>query len=145
MFVGRPRKAGPPPERKLEGSIDVIGGEGSRGTSIYLLSILLTSFIHLLRHTTAIAVTCNHTLPPLCLIVGKEKITHLIAGCCNCYYSELLRLPRNTNEEVHNYLLCASYTGYSKYNIRPSVWLIQCSEAYRVFYTLGTLLSSVTR
>ncbi len=30
-FVGRPRKAGPPPERKLEGSIDVIGGEGSRG------------------------------------------------------------------------------------------------------------------
>ena len=31
-FVGRPRKAGPPPERKMEGSIDVIGGEGSRGT-----------------------------------------------------------------------------------------------------------------
>ena len=30
-FIGRPRKAGPPPERKLEGSIDVIGGEGSRG------------------------------------------------------------------------------------------------------------------
>ena len=30
-FAGRPRKAGPPPERKLEGSIDVIGGEGSRG------------------------------------------------------------------------------------------------------------------
>lgn len=30
MPDGRPRKAGPPPERKLEGSIDVIGGEGSR-------------------------------------------------------------------------------------------------------------------
>ena len=31
-MLGRPRKAGPPPERKMEGSIDVIGAEGSRGT-----------------------------------------------------------------------------------------------------------------
>ena len=35
--IGRPRKAGPPPERKLEGSIDVIGGEGSRGMWIVVL------------------------------------------------------------------------------------------------------------
>ena len=39
-FSGRPRKAGPPPERKMEGSIDVIGGEGSRGTPICLFFCL---------------------------------------------------------------------------------------------------------
>ena len=51
-FVGRPRKAGPPPERKMEGSIDVIGGEGSRGTCtpICLLNIFFSSFINLLGH-----------------------------------------------------------------------------------------------
>ena len=37
FYIGRPRKAGPPPERKLEGSIDVIGGEGSRGMWIVVL------------------------------------------------------------------------------------------------------------
>ena len=37
FYIGRPRKAGPPPERKLEGSIDVIGGEGSRGMRIFVL------------------------------------------------------------------------------------------------------------
>ena len=37
FYIGRPRKAGPPPERKLEGSIDVIGGEGSRGIWIVVL------------------------------------------------------------------------------------------------------------
>ena len=37
FYIGRPRKAGPPPERKLEGSIDVIGGEGSRGMRIVVL------------------------------------------------------------------------------------------------------------
>lgn len=29
-----PRKAGPPPERRMEGSIDVIGAIGSRGEKL---------------------------------------------------------------------------------------------------------------
>jgi hypothetical protein len=31
LFIPVKKRAGPPPERKPEGSIDVIGGENSRG------------------------------------------------------------------------------------------------------------------
>jgi len=44
-FIGRPRKAGPPPERKMEGSIDVIGGEGSRGTAVFLFSFFFYPYL----------------------------------------------------------------------------------------------------
>ena len=44
------KRAGPPPERKPEGSIDVIGGENSRGKYACTIEILHMHLHAILQH-----------------------------------------------------------------------------------------------